>query len=721
MALDTIAANGPANSGLAPEVSKSADPVGPTYDPKQIVGEVDAKYTSWRNLKRPIEVQWFLCNAMLRGVTNVQWNDALSTLERRRVPTYKERPAINKILPKFRQRKAKFLKDKRTPTVVPASSDKEDKMNATATEKALEYVARQQKLDSKYRQTLDWTLSCGKGFVWLYWDPNAVGMIKDPATGSVTETPLGDVIYESGNPFEVLVPDIGISTIGDQPEIMRVRAIPLEELKRQHVGNPVVDLIKGDIASDDLFQYQKQIATLSTKNNTNLLGGSSDKADRELNYVVRKELFTRPNSRFPKGRYVVVAGQQVLRYQEQLPYYFERHSNPYPVVEFADIEMPGQFWPTSTVEQLLGPQREYLDLRTKLVNHLANQAHPKIIASIHSKWPQNAWTDEAGEIIRILTPPGVMTPQVITPPPISQDLWKALMTIREEMDEIASLPPVLSGATGGTTSGFQVNLLQEATDSVHAPDIRAHDDAFAELYTKTRKIMAKGYDVPRLVSVVGRAHIADVVEFSQNNIDENAEIIVYTSQALANSPAVRTQQVIELWNSGILNDPNNFAESQRKALTLLDSRGIGEFQQEKKRDEEKARLENLALQKGQFVDPPLPFDDHMIHYTQHTDQMKSPEFETWPDEKQKELFAHTLVHMKFIDPNQAIQTALELGMVDLIPLLQPAQMPMGPQASVVQGAPPVEGGQGEQGPQGPQGQPPPQGEAPPAGPTPPMM
>jgi hypothetical protein len=414
--------------------------------------------------------------------------------------------------------------------------------------------------------------------------------------------------------------------------------------------------------------------------------------------------------KYPNGYYCVTAGDVVLRLQLTLPYNFSTFKyNPYPVVEFADIPLPGQFWPTSTVEQLCGAQQEYNDYRNRLFNHLKKQSHPKVITSVFSKWPENAWTDEAGEIIRVMTPPGVPPPQVIVPPPINNDLWRALELTAAEMDQIVTLPPVSGGETTGTNSGFQVNQLQEATDSVHAPDIQAHANGFVEVYQKTRKIMAQGYQVPRLLNITGRGHIPDAIEFSKNNIDENADIIVYTGTALSNSPTVRTQQVIELWKAGILQNANDPAEAQRKVLSLLDANGIGEFQEEKRADEEKAQLENLAMGRNEMVKPPIPFDDHRIHYEVHCTQMKSPEFSTWPIQVQQELFAHAIMHAKYVNPQQAIQLALDIGMPQLIPFILPPQQqapgqppPEAPPQQPVQNGPP----QGQPG-QPPNGGPPP--------------
>lgn len=656
---------------VAPQ-GKAPGDVAPPVDDRKLLAEVDQKYANWRALKRPIEVQWYINAAMTRGLSNIRWNDTLAQLETRAVPRHKLTHTINKILPKVRARRSKFLKNKYTPIVVPATGDKEDKLNAVASQKALEYASRKAELGKTYRKVLNWTLQTGKAFIWVYFDEQAVRQLATEM--GPQEAPVGDVTFEAGSPFEVLVPDLGVEHIGDQHEIMRVRAMPLEELKRRYPNVPGIEKLKGDTASSDLFQYQKQIATLSAKTNSGLVATTSDKSDRDLNFVVRKELMTRPCSLYPQGRYVVTAGNLVLRNQNVLPYGFATQKNPFPVVEFTDIELAGQFWPTCTVEQLVGPQSEYTQYRQKLNNHIQKGAHPKIIVSVYSRFPENAWNDEAGEVIRILTPPGAMEPKIITPPQLSQDVYNGLNLVREEIDELSGIPPLM-GESGGITSGFQLNLSQEGVESLHAPDIQSHEEAFTELYYKARKIMALTYDVPRLVSVVGRAHIPDVVEFSQNNIDENAEIIVYTGSALSNSPAVRTQQVIELWNSGILQDEANPSEGKRRALGMLDKSGIGEFQEEKRRDEEKARLENLNMSKNVLVNPPIPFDDHNIHYGVHTDQMKSPDFDMWPPEKQKELFAHTLLHMRYINPELAISTALDLGMQEFVPFLLPPQMP----------------------------------------------
>lgn len=685
---------------------------------RKLVAEVNEKFDRWRQNRRPHEIQWFINASFIRGLQWVVWNDALNKLEVRDVPSHRIRLTINRILPKIKARAAKFLKTRFTPIVVPASSDREDKLNARASEKALEYCLRKNQSPRKYRQTLGWTQTCGKGFIWLYWDPAKEVSVKDTMTGEVVEAPLGDVVLEAGSPFELFVSDPGMPSLADQPEIMRVKMRPIADIKKRYAK--AAQNIKGESAPSEIFQYQQQIANLSAKGTSGLVAGWQDdpKAD-EKTYVAVKELFTAPNGDYPKGRYVVVAGEQLLRQQDELPYGFHKDDNPYPVVEFSDMELAGQFWPTTYVEQMIGIQKEYNLVRSKVAEQIKLMAHPKVIVSTACRWPEGAWTSEAGEVIRVVLPPGVPAPQVVNPPNIAQDAWNVLNLTRQEFDEVTNIWPAMQGGVGQASSGFQTNLLQEAADSVHAPDIRAHEEAFEDLCRKIRRIMAQGYAVPRLVSIVGRAHLPDVEEFSADQIDEHAEIVVYTGSALSSSPAVRTQQVIELWNSKMLGDPAN-PEVQRRALTMLDNNGIGELQEETRRDEEQSRLENLYAQQGKPVDLPMPWENHEIHWTVHTDQFKTPDFKMWDKVLQRELVKHALLHARWINPQMAFTLAQELGFPEILDMLgapgAPGQQapPPGPEGPV----PPGQEGPPPGAPQGPPMPPGPPMAGPPPGPPP---
>lgn len=650
--------------------------------------EINDKYNKWRELRRPYEISWFLTTAFVRGLHNIFWHHTLQTIRLKDEPEYRHKSVINHMLPKYKARQAKFLKNRFDPIVVPASSDREDKLNAEATQLALRYALRKEGLELKYREALNWANTCSKGFWWLSWDESKLGRIKDPVTGQIEDGAVGDITIEVGSPFEILVPDIGITHIGDQPELMRVRARSREEvLQRYPKLKEALEKKVGEGNNVELFHYQRQIASMSDR------GSSSEEKKVEPTFIV-KEWFTRPNGTFPNGAYAVVVEDELVRFSESLPYdFYYDQSNPYPVVEFPDMELAGQFWPATLMEQLIPMQKEYNLLRSKGIEQIKLAAHPKLIVSQFCQFPEDGWTDQPGEVIRIMTPPGVPEPHVVNPGNIAPDVWNMLRTLKEEFDLVTNIYPAAQGAAGQASSGFQTNLLQEAADSVHAPDIRLHELAMEEACRKIRKLMVLGYSEPRLLSITSRNSLPDVREFSSENIDEHAEIIIWTGSALSNSPAVRTQQVLELWGSGLLGSNQN-PEERRKALGLVNLNGIGELQEEDRRDEESAMLENEDFKNSLPVVKPLPFENHQIHWAKHTDLIKSPEWRLFTEEQKAATIEHLIWTAKWINPSQAVELAKEFGRQDMMMEVAPPPPPPPPQG----GMPPPPGPQGAPGP-----------------------
>jgi hypothetical protein len=674
---------------------------------KERVSEVDAFFTQARSDRRVHEIQWFLNAAFLRGQHYVQWNEAQASLETTPAAPHRIRLAINHVYAKNKMRQARFLQNRFEPLVTGVSLDRQDKLDARVTGAFLKATIAREGLEKKYRHALNWSNTTGRGYWWFYWDETKLGRIKIPAgtlgpqqlQDEIVDLPLGDVCVEVGSPFELLVADPGAPSLAEQPKIMRVKLRHISELQARYPEKAA--LIKADSGPHELFQYQRQIANLATRTYSGVAGGGAHTGGPEgakKDYVIVKELFERPTASLSKGRYTVVAGGVLLRSEDQLPYGFHDMANPYPVVEFPDTEFAGQYWVPTVVEQLMALNREYNLIRSKAAEQIRLQAHPKIIVSALCKFPANAWTSEAGEVIRILTPPGVPPPMVIRPENIAADAWRHLDIIRQELDTIPNLYPTSAGNSAGTTSGFQVNLLQEATNSVHAPDIRNHELAWEEAMYKLRRIAKQHYDVSRLIALRGKNSAPEVLEFSQNNINEHAEIRIFTGNALSSSPAVKAKQVMEMFATGMLGpqaDPKNAA----KGLRALDLDGIAELKDDLLQDEEQAYRENAKFERGaQFAElPPQPWDNHEAHWEHHSSLAKSAEFEAWDPAAKRQLILHMVYHAKYVDPTHAYNLAMELGLQELMPMLAPLMQP-----AAAPGAPP--------------GAPPPQGPPPAAPP-----
>lgn len=710
-----------------------AKPYQPDEETQSLISDTNQKCTAWRMDRQPHEQQWFITSAFDRGQQYIEWNDKFQRLIVPPSPPHRVRIKSNRMQAKNRARDAKFLKNRPKPLVIPATTEFQDYLDARATQKAIDYLWRKLRLEVKVKRARLWARNCSKGFWWYHWNPTAEVriMIQDPTTGQNTYqmAPLGDIEIEVGSPFEVLVSDPGCSTIAEQPEIMRIKLRKIDDVKQRYPE--FADFLEPDSGTHEMFRFERNIASLNPMGYNMAGAASKDKGSKEKNWILVKEHFIRPCGKYPHGCYRVIAGNVLVKNQEELPYGFWDLDNPYPVTEFVDMQMEGQFWTPTLAEQMIDIQKEHNLMLSKVGEHVRVAAFPKLLVAKQHQLSKAAWTTEAGEIIEYTAIPNIDKPQAFNPSPILSDVWNMMGKLDEEFDVITQIWPSAEGDAAGATSGFQTNLLQEAADSVHAPDIRAFELAIEEVALKLRRMMKLGYDVPRLIATTGPNYQAEVFEFSSKQIDENADIQVEVGSGLPTLKSARQDTIMNLYNSGLLGDPAD-PEVRRRALGLLELGSVEEAFDVSKSDENQAKWENIQFSQwipqpgppvpqagpdGQpLVDPmtgqpvmvpgpPAPpvedphfWENHLLHYNVHTTWLKSPEGRGASPQIRYAMIRHVVLHGRFINPSSALQIAMEEGITDVIPMLQALIAP-------APGAP-----------TGPEG---PAGAAPPAPPSPP--
>jgi len=653
-----------------------------------LVAETNSKYARWRNDRRPLESTWFYNAALIRGLSNTKWNPVMNVLESKKTPAHRSRESINIILPKVKAKLSKFLKSRAIPVVNSASTDHEDILNAKATTRMLEYQWDRLMLEEKYEEALLWSMQTGKCFWWMYWNETALGQIKEPAgvigKETIHDVPLGDVGVELGTAFEVLVADPGVTRIQNQPEIMRVKVRPTKDTEKSF-GLPEGSL-KAEVKESELFQYQRQIASLGAKQVTGMFAEHSNGNDTPTHSIV-KELFSAPCAAYPKGRYIVVVGDKWVNKPQgqvdemgqetapeyphaELPYGLSNTASPYPVVEFADTLTAGQFWPTTMVEQLSGIQRLYSRMRNQMDEHSKLQLHPWIFIPKQAQVHPDAFGSEAGQKIPINWQPGMPHPQqwIVRPEPLSGDAYRMLDILRNEADLLSNLSPASLGQVG-STSGFETNLLQEAADSVHSPDIRRNELSLRDAAYKIRRLVKMGYDIPRLITITGRDGAPEVFEFSNEQVDEHANIHIDTGSALPQQKHAKIEAILKLDERGLFGPAGDPARN-RKVLKALDMGSSQEDVDLLGVDEDHARLENLAFTRGEQVEDPQPWENADLEYEIHTSLLKSPEIKSWTPEMRTALVRHVILHVAWKNPQSALQLAANFGMQDVVTQIQ---------------------------------------------------
>lgn len=701
MPIELIGPAGAEDKNIAPlDPANQEDPtLEIDTDDHATVDEIYSKFDLFRRIRRPYEIQWYINTSAFRGFADVRWNSEEDRLEIKKEPAHRKRYRINYIKSKVIARVAKYTRTPPNPSVIPGTSDREDIFNARASQKALEYITKKANIRQRFMQVMEAVPLTGKAFLAVRWDDKVFGSApsKNVITNEIAPT-MGEVRVDFVSAFELLVPDPGLENLGDQPEIIRAKLVPLESIKERY--GVLAEDVKGESKDADVFLYQRQIADLGSRQSGLASGSSSygeEGEDQEKKYVLRLEHFVKPCGEYPQGRYVVCANRKKLHDVPNLPGTFLAVSehNPYPFVEFCDDKAPGQFYPDAFVERMIDLQREYNEYRSKVAESLTMNMFPKVVLWNQMGIDESAFNNEAGERLNANYIPGMPPPFYLNAPNVAADAWNAIQTIKKEFDDVTMIYPASTGGANGQSSGFQTNLLQEAADQVHGPAIQRNAYALEELYIKVRHLMKMFYDIPRMITVAGRNNIPEVIEFSADSIDENADIRIEPDTMMPPLRSMRLDQIRQWAKEGLygnLQDPQVLKKIHDAARM---SGFVDPYEDQLHRDEEEAQEENIRMNRGEMLPKPQPWENHMVHWTEHVDEFKSPEAKLWPPEQMQRNVLHALVHLNYINPQQALMMAGEFGLQQ--PLFQIQQLQqMQAMQGLQQGTGPVNGsGQGQ--------------------------
>lgn len=677
--------------GLLPVEPPVEAPQVEQIDEAAIVRDVNDMLAKGRTDRRPYEHEWMLSAACLRSKGKAKTDPILGTLIKDKVPAHRRFLSINLVWGKFNAKIAKLINSRPRPIVAPASRDRSDVLDARFSQQWMLYTRRKSGLESKYEIACAQAEITGKSFLWAWWDPNALATIKNPQTGETIDAPEGDVDVSVGSAFEMIVDDLGQPVIGRQKRIMRVTAVLISDVRVQFKDKLHGVEIQSDVAQDDLFQFERQIATLGTAGALGFSASQGNTLNKDNNklYCLKKEMFVAPTLTKPQGCYAVVVGDTLCRYQETLPYGFATiKDNPYPVEEISSDLAPMQFWPQTMIERLRALQDIFDTIVSKLMEDLDLAMHGKWLIPKAARIPTNAFNSEGGEKVYYNYFPGMPPPQLVQPRGVSADAWRMLDRVIDWYDRVTNIWPSSVGQVGDAKSGFQSTVMQEAADAVYGPHKQRNERALAGLYFKLRRMAKKGYDIPRLISIGGKGSVASAFEFSQDQINEHTEITVQIGSALSDSKVARLQQVLELAGSGIMGDQNAPA-TRRAALSLVDLGGVEEQIDPTYPDQERARNENETVTQGGKLAPPAPWHTDSIHVELHFEQLNSPEFDTWTEEQKIELMGHTALHLRKHNPNLGLEIAYAVGDQQLIQVLQEAVTAAMPVAPAAEQEPPL--------------------------------
>ena len=533
---------------------------------------------------------------------------------------WQNRSVFNHIAPIIDSRVARLTRVKPVLSVRAAGAEESDVKNAKLATELLNSAYNRLNLGDVIAKTTGWSESCGTGFYFIGWNPDA-GKLLGKANGK--DVYEGDIAVESVSPFEIYPDSLCFETIEDCESIIRARAVKAADVERLYG----VTVDGGDV---DAYGSLVGVAQKTVVHDS----------------VLVLEKYERPSKDFPNGRLIVACEKSIL-YVGELPYVNGVEGRrTFPFVKQNSIDKAGCFFGTSMVDRLIPVQKAYNAVKNRKQEFL-NRLTMGVVAVEDGSVDTDELAEEGlspGKIIvyrQGSTPPSLMGMGAI-PSDLSREEERLLneFILLSGVSEFSRSTDVAAG-----TSGVALQLLIDQEDARLNSVTENVREAVKEFAKQIIRLFKQFASSTRLLRTAGEHGKVEIYYFNASDLGSD-DVVFDTESELAFTPAQKKSAVYELLNTGLLSDESGKISERTKAK-VLEILGFGSI--DNTLDIEglhlnKAAEENISgFKESVDVDD---YDDHKLHIAEHTRFLLSTESEAMrkDERRKKNALEHLRLH-----------------------------------------------------------------------------
>lgn len=356
-------------------------------------------------------------------------------------------------------------------------------------------------------------------------------------------------------------------------------------------------------------------------------GGYAKSEDAAL--VIQMFVPTGRMGKFDGGVYAVYINGKVIHAE---PWQFVEH----PLTKANYQEVPTLFFPRSVAFDLVPVQRELRDYDSLIKLHGMTSAVEPIVAEENSLVSEITGRGDKVVLWRALGP-NVKEPHRMEHGSLDPQIYQVVERLERQMENISAAAQVFKGQQpGSVTAASAIQELRSQAEQMFAQPVSNWNACWKETTRKAVKFMQKYYSPQQIASIVGNDRTSQVNDFLMCDLDKEIEF-VSTSHGLPRTRDEKRQEMMALWDRGAL-DINDVSVRQ-KAYELFGETGM---LQSFNADATRARKENKDIKKGGQPNFMPEIEDLDVHFGEHSKQIKSLDFDTWPEPAKAALIQHAL-------------------------------------------------------------------------------
>lgn len=554
-----------------------------------------------KTARLPFDKECWMNIAFFLGEQYVEWGEGISAVRRIDRPTNQKhlpRPVANKIKHFVLDEQASVLQNRPTVDVLPASDDPGDISVSTAALAYLNWLADESVADFSEQLAIAtlWALAGTEAYLKWIWDPHL-----NDGKGR------GDIIACS--PLDIY-PDPYCKQFSRARYVFHSQFMDVEQVYDVYgVEVPPQTVEKTDPVRVAL-QREMGMAPV-------------------LQGATVNELWMKPNRRHPQGLFVTWCGRDTLVAPQPFPY---EHGE-IPITQIGSIMRPGTQHYTSIVSDLRTPQMELNKFHAQMIQVREAFASPKWWIPAELELEEDP-DDSPRQILKGNSQGGSLEPKLIQPtamPPNDQGAW-----IENEMMDVAGSHEVSQAQVPGRVdSAKAIELLKEDDNGRAQELLRTIKKSISIGYWQQLRLVQQFGSDELVFQSYSREGFPEAHHLMTTKLSPGMRIRVTMGTGLAASRAARQEQVLNMWDQGIITDKEIMAE-------LLDL-PISSVNPSNAFDIRTARNENLTIARG-IVVTPNSWDNHEIHLREHNNFRKTVDYQMLDTETKNKFEYHCELH-----------------------------------------------------------------------------
>jgi len=350
------------------------------------------------------------------------------------------------------------------------------------------------------------------------------------------------------------------------------------------------------------------------------------------------------NPEEPGGRLLILTRKEVL-HDSTRPVRYQSAS---PIRKFDFVRLPGRPAAGTTPQEAMNqPQRVFNKVAALIIEHTNLSANPIKVIDTNSGIEESMITNRPGLNLKVSRRDRIPPFEWVAPPPLSQDAYRTLEFMRQEIDDIGNLAGTEGDAPTEDASGELVKELRFNSDRFLGPTMRRAAEEFARMAEDWKVILPVIYDEEQILSYAGTDNVARTIMVQPEMFEEGSvNALADVESMLPEGRGERQKNITALYANGLFGPPGA-PESVATFFELSQFPHLGRAGKFGGVHRITADQENGKLLQGVPATeiPVFEWYNDLVHLLSHEEFMSSPEFLNIDPVIQQNFQMHRQMHI----------------------------------------------------------------------------